>query len=172
MRLPQLLLAALACALCLGASAQWRWLDGNGRQVFSDRPPPPEVPEKNILRRAGVRGPAYETSAPPGASATSAAMPSPGATAPSQGDKALVEKKKEVEKQASDVQAAQRRADEEKVARLKADSCARARQAKAGLDAGGRMARTNAEGEREFLDDAGRDEESARIQSVIDADCR
>ena len=169
MHSPKLLLAAIVCVLSLGASAQWRWIDSNGRPVFSDRAPPPEVPEKNILRRPGVRAPAYEPQAGYGAEASSVV---PAASSPTGTDKALMDKKKQAGKQASDTQAAQRKAEEARVAQLKADSCARARQAKAGLDAGGRMARTNAQGEREFLDDAARAEESARIQAVIDADCR
>ena len=42
----KLLLLALACTWATGAFAQWQWLDKDGRKVFSDRPPPSEVPEK------------------------------------------------------------------------------------------------------------------------------
>jgi hypothetical protein len=40
------------------------------------------------------------------------------------------------------------------------------------MDSGARLARTNAKGEREIMDDAARATESQRIQSVIDADCK
>lgn len=168
MKMLKPLLAVLACSLCFGASAQWRWIDSNGRTVFSDRAPPQDVPEKNILKRPGMRNPVPETPASVAVGGgVTAPLPTSNGT-----DKTLTEKKKQAERQAADTQAAQRKAEEEKIAKLRADSCTRARQAKAGLDAGGRMARTNAQGEREFLDDHARAQESARIQTVIDTDCR
>jgi hypothetical protein len=85
---------------------------------------------------------------------------------------ALLEKKKQAEKQAAEAEAAQRRLEADRQAQLRADSCARARQAQAGLDAGLRIARTNAQGEREFLDETARAQEAQRIQAIIDADCR
>ena len=33
--------AALAVAASLPAHAQYQWIDGSGRRVFSDQPPPP-----------------------------------------------------------------------------------------------------------------------------------
>ncbi|MEK9952912.1 MAG: DUF4124 domain-containing protein [Curvibacter sp.] len=38
------LLVLAGCLYALSASAQWQWLDKDGRRVFSDRPPPAEVP--------------------------------------------------------------------------------------------------------------------------------
>ena len=39
----RLTLAALACSVPLMAAAQWQWLDKDGRKVFSDQPPPPNL---------------------------------------------------------------------------------------------------------------------------------
>ena len=75
-------LIALACLATLPgpADAQWRWRDKTGQVNASDRPPPQDIPEKDIigrpvpadLRRAGAAAaavPASGTSAPAAASA-------------------------------------------------------------------------------------------------------
>lgn len=167
MKLIKIFLMAALCAVTLSVSAQWQWLDKDGHKVFSDRAPPPDVPEKNILKQPGNRNKAagMGTDTP----AAMAAAPQKGASAPqlSGVDKELAEKKK----QAVEADAAKRKVEEEKIASAKADNCARAKQAKAVFDSGIRMSRTNAKGEREIMDDAARAEESKRIQSVIDSDC-
>jgi len=156
---------ALACATLLttNASGQWQWLDKDGRKVFSDRAPPPEVPEKNILRKPGSKSSINEASSTP----ASAAMPQPSPQL-SGVDKTLAEKKK----QADAAEASKRQQEEERLARARADNCSRARQAKAALDAGQRATRLNDKGEREFLDEAGVAAESQRLQGVIDENCR
>lgn len=157
-------------ALSAGAYAQWQWVDKDGRKVFSDRAPPPGVPDKNILRRPGqpkiVLNPVDAETADTGATAsTSSAASTPKISGV---DKDLAEKKKKAEQQ----EAAKRKAEEDRVAKAKADNCARAKQAKAGLDSGVRLARTNQQGEREVLDDAARAAESQRIQAIMDTDCK
>ena len=53
-------LKIIVAALCLGAIAQsafaqWQWMDKDGRKVFSDRSPPAEIAEKDILKKpAGI----------------------------------------------------------------------------------------------------------------------
>jgi hypothetical protein len=158
------LLFAAAIAIALPAFAQWQWLDKDGRKVFSDRPPPNDIPEKNILKQPGSRLRAMDV---PASGAPAATAPSPAAR-PTGEDKELAEKKR----QATDAEAAKRRQEDERAARAQADNCNRARQAKAGLDAGVRLSRINEKGEREFLDDAGRAAEAQRLQSIIDESCR
>lgn len=143
-------------------SAQWQWLDKDGRKVFSDRAPPPEVPEKSILRRPGgpLRG-ADEAASP--------TAPASGGPAPATGqDKELNARKK----QAEDAEAAKRRQDEERMVRAQAETCERARRTKAGLDAGQRATRLNDKGEREFLDEAGVAAEIQRLQGIINESCK
>lgn len=41
------------CLVSLTAMAQWTWMDKDGRKVYSDKAPPPDVLEKNILKRPG-----------------------------------------------------------------------------------------------------------------------
>lgn len=159
MKLLRPLLCVAACLYALTASAQWQWLDKDGRRVFSDRPPPTDIPDKNILKRPGARGAAALPAAPAETDAPAA---------PAGVDKSLNEKKK----QADAAEAAKRKAEEDRNARIRAENCARAQQAKAGLDMGGRMTRINEKGEREFMDDAAIAAESQRLQGLISENCR
>ena len=45
---------ALVC-LAGGAMAQWQWIDANGQKIFSDKAPPPSIPESQILRDSSGR---------------------------------------------------------------------------------------------------------------------
>ncbi|WP_114970378.1 DUF4124 domain-containing protein [Rhodoferax ferrireducens] len=165
-------LMGAACLISMAASAQWQWTDKDGRKVFSDRAPPADILEKNILKRPGGRG---ATARPTEASAVAgvamaASAPQGAASAPklSGVDKDLTEKKKKTE----EAEALKRKAEEERVAKAKVENCTRAKQAKAGFDSGVRIARTNDKGEREVMDEVARTTEVKRIQSIIDADCK
>jgi hypothetical protein len=150
------------------AIAQWQWIDTDGRKVFSDRAPPPEVLEKSIIKRPANRAKAAQAADAPVDDATPppkvAASAAPGAGT----DKELEAKKK----QAADAVAAKRKSEEERIAKAVIESCARAKQAKTNYESGGRIARTNAAGEKIILDDAGRASELKRVQDIIDVDCK
>lgn len=165
MKLVQPLIAITALSFSLSAFSQWQWIDKAGRKVFSDRPPPVDVPEKNILKQPGMPPQAAEM---PASNVPAAAMPAASVLKVTGEDKELAEKKK----QAADAEAAKRLQEEERVARAQADNCNRARQAKAGLDAGVRLSRLNEKGEREFLDEGGRATEAQRLQGIIDENCK
>ena len=166
----------LALLLALPAAAQWKWRDAQGRITVSDRPPPREVPERDILTRpanpqpqraaapapAGTDTTAGEAAAPPVASAAAASAP------PS-----ALEREVQARRRAAEAEsAAKARAEEQKNAELRADNCRRARGHLATIQSGQRMARTNDKGEREFLDDAARARELQRTNEVIAAECR
>lgn len=164
------LLLALVCALPSLAWAQWQWVDKDGRKVFSDRAPPHDVPEKNILKQPGYHGkplssPTPAAEAPATASAPTAAASAPRATAK---DKELEERKARTEA----AEAAKQKAEEDKIAKQRADNCTRARSAKATFESGTPIRQTNAQGERVFMDDAARTAELRRIQDIINADCK
>jgi hypothetical protein len=82
-------------------------------------------------------------------------------------DKALEEKRR----QAEAAEAEKKKAEEARVAAIRADNCSRAKSGKAGFDSGQRIARTNEKGEREILDDAQREAEVKRLDAVIARDC-
>jgi hypothetical protein len=161
--------------LSFSAMAQWAWVDGNGRKIFSDRGPPADIPAKAIFKRPGPAIPLVSAEPAVGKAASdsnlqaaSAPLDKASSAKPSGVDPVLAERKKK-EEQAVE---AKRKAEQERVGRLKAENCERAKLAKKGMDSGARLARTNAKGEREIMDDAARATESQRIQSIVDADCK
>ncbi len=153
------------------ADAQWQWRDKSGQVTASDRPPPKEIPDKDILRRPNERRSLPPNSVPagPAAASASAAASAPTATGP----KSVLEAQVEARKKAAEQElAAKTRAEEEKLAQVRADNCKRARNQVATLDSGQRMARVNDKGEREVLDDKARADEMRRAREVIASDCR
>lgn len=165
--LPTLLFSVLV-GLTTTAFAQWQWYDKDGRKVFSDRAPPPDILDKNILKRPNSRAvvPAVDDeTAKPAAGAVP--VLAPGAAKPTGLDKELEARKK----QAADAEAAKRKAEEALVTKAKVENCARAKQAKASLESGVRISRTNAAGEREFMDDGAKAAELKRIQAIVASDC-
>lgn len=165
------LVVALAALLPMACMAQWRWVDGNGRTVFSDQPPPPDVPAAKIVKQP-ARGGYAEPAAQPASAASSAAVPAlhAAASAPKLAgkDKELQDKKK----QAEAAEEAKKQAHEQEVARIQAENCRRAREGKATYESGVRIIRTNEKGEREFLDDAQRAAELRRLDQVIATECK
>ena len=171
MKFVRLLMVWGVCVLPLVANAQWQWLDRDGKKVFSDQPPPIDVPEKNIVRRPGspsARPAVAPAPADPAAAVPEAARSPASAAKPSGVDKELEEKTRKAE----EAEKARQAAEAQKVAKAKADNCNRARQGKATFDSGMRVARVNAQGEREVMDDKARATEQQRLQSIIDSDCK
>lgn len=176
-----LLLALVAATFSLSAAAQWQWLDKDGHRVFSDRSPPADIQDKNILKRpAGAARPVAPAAEPAvdvaatgtvsGKPVTAASAPGSKASAPKlSGKDAELEAKK---KKAEDEEASKKKADEEKTAKAKAENCDRAKTGLATLQSGVRMSAVNAKGEREVFDDARRAAEVKRSQEVIDASCK
>ena len=169
MKIHSILLILTLLGVSGGASAQWQWLDNDGRKVFSDRAPPPDVPEKSILKRPSYAGRPAASVASDDNQVNAAPSPTAAASRPAGGvDKELEAKKK----QAADAELAKRKSEEERVIKVKIENCARAKQSKMNFDSGLRMSRTNAAGEREVLDDAARAAELKRIQTIIDSECK
>lgn len=172
MNMSRLIVLALAIAVPAVCSAQWRWIDKNGQAVFSDQPPPPDVPAAKILRQPGVKAKAAaEEAGAPAQPASRAAVPlriAASAAKPSAKDKELLEKKKRAEAAEEE----KKKAQEEEIARQRADNCARASRSKASFDSGVRIARMNDKGEREILDDAQRAAEVKRLEALIARDCQ
>jgi hypothetical protein len=142
--------------------AQWQWVDKSGRRVFSDQAPPPDIPAKSILKAPAGRMPAPDPA--PVAAAAAQAASGPRITGR---DEQLEARKK----QAEAAEAEKKKAQERELAAAKSDNCKRAREAKATLDSGIRLARLNDKGEREILDDAQRAGEGQRLQAIISSDC-
>ena len=162
--------------LCLSASsmAQWQWMDRSGRKVFSDHPPPADIPEKNILKRPGgmaapltVVSEQEEKTAAASQPASAARAPQPTASEP-----ALTPEQKKKQKEEEAREAAKRKAEEEKIAKAKQENCQRAKTSLAALKTGIRVRTVDAKDEPTVLDDKGRAAEEARLKDVISKDCK
>lgn len=172
-----LLAAVLGLTLAVPAHAQWKWRDQKGQTQYSDLPPPPGVAEQDILGRPN-HGRGRTTAAAPaavpasgsaGAHATAAAASGIALAGPAKAvDPDLEARRKKAEAE----QAARSKAEEAKLASARADNCVRARSQLQSLDSGVRIMRTNERGEREFLDDKQRADESRRTREVIASDCK
>ena len=176
------ILKIFVVATCLGfvaqsALAQWQWMDKDGRKVFSDRSPPAEIAEKDILKRpAGARGAVTAAATAASAAASSSKPVESAAASPAKASAPkLSGKDTELEarkKKADDEEAAKKKTEEDKTAKAKADNCERAKTGMATLQSGVRIASVNAKGEREIYDDTKRAAEVKRAQEVIDSSCK
>jgi hypothetical protein len=164
---PKRLTLALAVAsLSISAWAQWQWIDKDGRKVFSDRPPPADIHEKNILKRSGPDSRPAVAAAVIGLTAPAAGK----ASAPKlPGKDPQLEARK---KQAEEAEAARKKAEEEQIAKTRADNCERTKRGLASFESGVRIAVTNAQGEREIMDDAARVAEKKRLQGIVSTECK
>jgi hypothetical protein len=166
-RVSMAILAVLAVALATPAEAQWKWRDKSGRVQYSDLPPPPGVADQDVLQRPNT---AQRVPAAAPASAAAAASSASGA-------EGLASKKVEPEleakrRKADEEKAAKDKAEEQRLAAARAENCTRAKGQLRTLDDGIRIARTNANGEREILDDKARAEERQRTMKIIGSDCK
>jgi hypothetical protein len=159
---------ALPLAACLlafavaGAHAQplWKWRDAAGQLHISDTAPPVGTPAKNVIS-APQGGAALAPASAPAANAMGAA------SAPS----ALDKKKMAADQEKADKDKAEHEAIEARNAAIRKENCTRAQGSLAGLQGGQRIARTNANGEREIIDDATRAAEIKRVQEIVANNC-
>jgi hypothetical protein len=178
--------AAAALATLLGLAltapidaqaAQWKWRDANGRIIYSDRPPPANVPDRAILVRPPGTTPGRGVPPSPSTPSLVPGTPSTAGEAPMAAASAAGKKGADAELEArlkkdADAKAAEAKAAEAKQAAARADNCARAKGQQKLLDDGVRIARTNAKGEREILDDKGRASEQARVRDILNTECK
>jgi len=154
--IPIAALAAAALIAAAPASAQlYKWTDANGRVQYSDKPPPAGQ-KASQLSKAGT---------------TSAGVPGADAARPA-GQKSTAELEQEFRKRQAEKDEAQQKA--EKLAeetRAKQENCARSKAALASYEAGGRLARVDASGQRQFLDDAEVQQETLRARQDVSKWC-
>lgn len=163
MTLSRLCLLGLLALATTTASAQsiWKWRDKDGHVMVSDRPPGPEIPDKDVLQRPNAAHVlASSGDAAPPAVAASAGI-----------DKDLEARKNKLAQSQAAAKEAKANADKERLSAEKAQNCQRARNQLQMLQSGMRVARANDKGEREFLDDKARAEEIARTQQQVTANC-
>ena len=136
------------------AMAQYKWVDKNGKVQYGDTPPP------------GANATALRPPPQPGAE--------PEAKKPSRrsGPASLAEKDAEFRKRQQDAdKEREKHAKSEQEAQEKRENCARAQEYLRGLEAGQRVTRVDAKGERYFLDDAQIAQEKAKARQVAQQWC-
>jgi hypothetical protein len=167
----------IACVVLLGscplAMAQYMWIDDKGIKQFSDRPPPPSVPAKRILKAPGK--PVFDPNAAPAQTDAAASVPggapADAATGAETGAKAaptLTERNAAFNQRRADAAAADKKAAAD--AQQQADTaanCDAARQNQRALDQGIRIANVDKSGERAIMTDAERAEFGKKNQKVL-----
>lgn len=163
-----LLRLTAACALLLGTSlahAQYSWIDANGVRHFSDRPPPPSTPQHKILKAPGRAGLAAQAAAAEPAPAADAPAPAKGPKTLAQREEDYLARTKLREEQdKKDAMEARRRRD-------LAEHCRDAREMRAQVASGVRIARFDAKGQPGFMTDEERAAQLARVNKAL-ARCR
>ncbi len=156
MKNPWIFLLALAFAFAGAAHAQYRWVDKDGKTRYGDTPPP-GVKATHLGAPASGSAPA-----PASAAASTGAKKGPMTSAEKEQD---YRKRQELAKKE-----AEKSEKSEKAAAEKVENCTRAREYKVTLDSG-RVARTNAAGERYYMDEAQIAAEQGKAQQVIQQHC-
>lgn len=158
------------------SEAQWAWKDGNGRLVYSDRPPPSDIKPANIMRQPSTQ--TLANPAPASGPIEDAAKPSDANNSdtknapPSNAPKTVAEREMEFRKrQQEKAEGDKKGAEEQTKNATKTAECDRARGYMRSLEDGVRITRTDAAGNREFLDDAARAAEADRTRKIIQSIC-
>jgi hypothetical protein len=155
---PAVLLLTLLVALPAAAQI-YSWKDKDGRTHYSDVPPP-SGPVKTL------RG-----TPPPSAVQVEAEITDDAGTEQPEAEQPPDPETAFRQRRAAEAEAAAKAAQDEADEAERQRFCADARAQLAALESGQRMARMNAAGEREFLDDAARAAESSRLQQQIEKNC-
>jgi hypothetical protein len=160
-------LALVVAGYALPACAQWAWRDETGRTVYSDRPPPPTIKADQILRQPSTQTFGTVNANPPGQDGKG-----DGKDAAKSLPKTLAEREMEFRKRMQENAEAEKKQSEEQArGAQKAAECERMRGYLRALDEGQRIARTDAQGNREVLDDAQRANEVRRVREAMSNTC-
>ena len=154
--------------LAAAASAQtYKWVDKNGRVQYGDTPPPGvnAAPMRSVPRAAPPAPAAASSPAAKPDDAKTAAAKKSGPLTPAEQEaeyrRRQLEAQKEQEKQAA----------ASKEASVKKDNCERAQEYLRTLDSGQRISRTDAKGERTFLEDADIAREKSQARQNVQTWC-
>ena len=134
------------------------WTTAEGKRACGDAPPP------------GAKGTTVKVPAAPPVAAPAAK----GAAAKDakKGPLTSAEREQEYRKRQAEAQKTAQKADQEKKdADAKRENCERAREALRSLESGQRIARTDAKGERYFLEDAQRAQETGAARQLVQQNC-
>lgn len=159
LRVPIIALLLTASPL---AAAQYIWVDSKGVKQLSDRPPPPDIPEKRILKAPGK--PVFNPYAPAEAESPTTTVAKPPPTIAERDADFKQRQSEAAEKARLAADAAQRNVD-------KTANCEAARKNQLALDQGLRLSTFDKNGERGYMNDAEREELRKNTQKVL-VDCK
>jgi hypothetical protein len=147
-RLGVIAATALLVIAAPAAAQLYKWVDKDGRTQYTDTPPPADARSTQQIR-------------------TQAAGTTPPATG------GIAAQEKDFQKRRADAAKAGTKAEEDaKAAEANAERCTQARGYLATLNDGGRIKRTRADGQQEFLDDAAIESEKKRAQAAMQDSCK
>lgn len=159
------LIAAIVGGLFLTLPAQaqtYKWTDPDGKIHYSDQPPPSTVKDESVIKRGKNAPPPAATAGAPAEKGKNAA---PKAATPQEQEAEF--RKRQVTNAEKDA-AEKKKADE---AAEKKTNCDAAKAQLSNLQAGGRITRNNAKGEREFMSDQEVAQEIDRSKKTVASWC-
>jgi len=158
----RILVLGLMLAFAAAASAQlYRWVDKDGKVRYGDAPPP-GVKSRMLGSPPSATPPAAGDDAAKDDAAKDARK---GPLTPAEQEQAFRKRQMEARK-------AQEKEDlARKDSEARQANCARARESLANYESGQRVARTNAQGERYYLDDDTRVAEAAKARQAVNDWC-
>jgi hypothetical protein len=161
-------LLAVALMFAATASAQmYRWVDKDGHVHYTAQPPPPGIQSRTL----GTPPPASSSPAED-AEGNEAGGKEPEAKDAPKGPLTPVQQEQEFRKRQLEAQKAHaKEAQAAKEAETKRENCSRARETLATFESGVRISRSNAQGERYYLDDAARDRETEAARKAVSDWC-
>ena len=161
MTLGKMLALLLALAAPLAAQAQIKcWTGADGKRVCGDIPPPGS-------KTVTIKAPTGPAAPPPAAKDAKGAK-----DATRSGPLTPAEQEAEFRKRQAEAQKAAAKAEQERQdAEAKKENCARAREAVRTYESGQRVARTNAQGERVFLDESQTQAELVKARQAVQQWC-
>jgi len=156
-------LLAAACAVPLAAHAQvYKWIDEHGKVRYGDTPPP-------SAKVKVITAPSARSAAPDSAPASGEGKEAKA----KKGPLTPAEQEQQFRRRVKEAQEAAAKADKErKDKEARKENCANAQEALRTFQSGQRVSRTDAQGERYFLDDSQRAQEAARAQQAVSQWCQ
>ncbi len=161
------LIALTSATVHVSACAQYIWLDEKGSKQFSDMPPPINTPKSRILKTP------FKTAEDKSA-ATSVSENIDTSNTPKKLERpvTIATKNEDFQKRRTEQTETEKKVAEETQNKAdKAKNCERAKSYQQTLDSGTRIATTDKNGERNYMDDGQRAKESADVKRAI-ADCK
>jgi hypothetical protein len=154
----RILILCVTLAFAAAATAQmYRWIDKDGRVHYTATPPPAGTKARTLQAPMTPPPPASDEAAKDAAAKDAHTGP----LTPAEQEREFRKRRLEAQK------ASEKAAQAAKESETKQANCARAREALATFESGQRISRSNAQGERYYLDDASRSRETEAARQAV-----